>query len=92
MSNLETLMTTCVELGSARTMELLGVSSGEVSKRKARDIYGKWFSDAVFAGRLRPCRVEDGRAGTQWYRVVDILALKAQDCARAELKYDTKSL
>lgn len=92
MSNLETLMTTCVELGSARTMELLGVSSGEVSKRKARDIYGKWFSDAVNLGRLRPCRVEDGRAGTQWYRVVDILSLKAQDCARAELKYDTKSL
>ena len=29
---------------------------------------------------------EEGRAGTRWYRVVDILKLKAADAARAELK------
>lgn len=86
MSNLETLIETCVELGSARTMENLGVTSGEISQRRARDIYGKYFSDADRAGRIRPCRIEDGRAGTRWYRVVDILSLKAADAARAELK------
>ena len=86
MTNLERLISTCVELGSARTMESLGVTSGEISQRRARDIYGKYFTDAVSQGRLRPCRVEDGRAGTKWYRVVDILALKAYDAARAEVK------
>lgn len=84
--NLERLIETCVELGAARTMETLGVTSGEVSQRRARDVYGKWFTDADRAGRIRPCRIEDGRAGTRWYRVVDILSLKAADAARAELK------
>ena len=59
MSNLETLIQTCIEIGSAKTLETLGVSSGEISQR---------------------------RAGTRWYRVVDILKLKAADAARAELK------
>ena len=86
MSALETLISTCVELGSAKTMEALGVSSGESSQRRARDVYGKYFTDADRAGRIRPCRIEEGRAGTRWYRVVDILALKAADAAQAQLK------
>lgn len=86
MSNLETLIQTCIELGSAKTMETLGITSGEISQRRARDVYGKYFVDADRAGRIRPCRIEAGRAGTRWYRVVDILALKAADAARAELK------
>lgn len=85
MRNLETLIQTCIELGSAKTIETLGLSSGEISSRKARDTYHKWFLDAEREGRIRPCRVEDGRCGTRYYRVVDILALKAQDAARAEL-------
>lgn len=85
-NNLEILITTCVELGTAKTLETLGISSGEISQRKARDTYHKWFMDADKAGRIRPCRIEEGKAGTRWYRVVDILALKAQDAARAELK------
>lgn len=84
-NNLETLITTCISLGTAQALETLGISSGEISQRKARDTYGKWFRDADTNGRIRPCRVEDGRAGTRYYRVVDILALKAQDAARAEL-------
>ena len=86
MSNLETLIKTCVSLGAAETLVTLGISSGEISQRKARDIYGRYFTEAAKAGRIRPCRVEDGRAGTKWYRVTDILELKARDAARAELK------
>ena len=55
--------------------------------RKARDVYGKWFVDAVNNGRIFPCRVEDGRTGTKWFKVSEILALKADDIARAELIY-----
>ena len=85
MSNLEILITTCIELGSARTMETLGVSSGEISQRKARNVYGKYFTDADREGRIRPCRIEEGRAGTRWYRVVDILALMAADASKTHL-------
>ena len=85
-TNLEILIQTCVELGSAKTLETLGLSSGEISQRKARDVYGKYFMDADRDGRIRPCRIESGRCGTRFYRVVDILSLKAMDAARAELK------
>lgn len=82
---LERLMNSCIEVGTARTLEVLGVTSGEISQRKARDTYGKWFTDADKAGRIRPCRIEDGRNGTRHYRVVDILKLKAEDAAKATL-------
>lgn len=85
MNNLERLIETCVELGSAKTLETLGLTSGEISFSKAKKIYGKWFTDAYASQRIFPCRVENGRAGTIWFRVVDILKLKAYDSARAEL-------
>lgn len=85
-NNLQILIETCVALGTARTLEALGVSSGEISQRKARDTYHKWFVDADRDGRIRPCRIDEGKSGTRWYRVADILALKASDAARAELK------
>ena len=44
--NLQILIQTCIELGSAKTLETLGISSGEISQRKARDTYHKWFVDA----------------------------------------------
>lgn len=85
MDNLDTLIRSACELGSARTIEALGLSAGEISQRKARDVYHKWFTDADKAGRIRPCRIENGGRGTRYYRVVDILALKVKDAARAEL-------
>lgn len=85
-TNLEILISTVAELGSARTMEALGVTSGEISQRRARDIYHKWFVDAARDGRIQPCRVDPGKSGTRWYRVVDILTLKAADAARAKLQ------
>ena len=85
MNSLETLITTCVSLGSAQTLETLGISSGEISMRRARDTYHKWFVDAVNQGRIHPVRVENGKNGTKYFRVVDILSLKAQDAVKAEL-------
>lgn len=85
MNNIERMIKTFTELGAANALVTLGLSSGEISQRKARDTYGKWFTDAVRHRRLLPCRVEDGRAGTHWYNVKDILALKAADALKAEL-------
>lgn len=89
MDPIARLVETAVELGCAKTMEALGVTSGEISQRKARDIYGKWFVDADRRGRIRPVRVENGPHGTRKYRVVDILKLKTADSIPAELINNT---
>ena len=91
MTNLERIITTSSELGAARAMEALGLTSGELSQRQALKTYGKWFQEALAANRLRPVRVENGRAGTRWFRVVDILSLKVKDAARAELLQATNN-
>ena len=89
MDYLATVIDNTAAMGAASVLETLGLTSGEISQRRARDTYGKWFADATASGRLRPCRIEDGHAGTRWYRVVDILALKTKDAARAELNTKT---
>lgn len=81
----ERLIQTCTALGCARTLELLGVSSGLISQRQARATYGKWFVEACAAHRLFPCRVEAGHAGTRFYKVTDILAVMAADAANSQL-------
>ena len=85
-TNLHSIIQNCISLGTASTLEQLGIHSGEVSMRQAKKTYGKWFMDAIMRGRIHPCRIEEGRAGTRWYRVVDILALKVEDGVQAELK------
>lgn len=85
-TNLHSIIQNCISLGTASTLEQLGIHSGEVSMRQAKKTYGKWFMDAVMRDRIHPCRIEEGRAGTRWYRVVDILALKVEDGVQAELK------
>lgn len=83
---LQSLMKTCIAIGTAETLVTLGVSSGEISQRKALKVYGKLFSSYVNAGRIRPSRIEEGRTGTRWYRITDILTQKAIDAATAELR------
>lgn len=84
--NLQSLIQDCISLGTASTLEQLGIHSGELSMRQAKKTYGKWFLDCIARDRIFPCRVETGRAGTRFYRVVDILALKVEDDAKMELK------
>lgn len=86
MRNYEKIIKAACSLGTAQTIEALGLSSGLMSYRKAFKTYGKWFADAVKEGRIQPCRTEAGRAGTQWYRVVTILSVMVADETRkAEL-------
>lgn len=83
---LKSLIKDCISLGTASCLEQLGMHSGEISMRQAKKVYGKWFMDCIMRDRIHPCRVEEGRAGTKWYRVVDILALKVEDGTEAALK------
>ena len=87
MQPIQSLIETCISIGTASTLETLGISSGEISQRKAIAVYGKYFTDAEKGGRIFPCRVEDGRAGTKWYKVTDILKLKAADAAKATINW-----
>ena len=79
---LENLISSAVALGAAWANITAGRHSGELSARQARQIYGKWFTNAVNDGRLRPARVEDKR---HIYSVQEILALKVKEAARAEI-------
>lgn len=87
MDNLNRLVNSAAALGAARVLETLGLSAGEISQRKAKDVYGKWFTDAEKAGRLHPCRVDNGKNGTRHYRVVEIQELRTADLVRAELQF-----
>jgi hypothetical protein len=84
--NIDVLIKTCVELGSAKTLEALGISSDEISRNKAISVYGRYFVTAEKQGRINPVRIGKGRNGRKYYRVEDILSLKAHDALRAELK------
>lgn len=90
MNTLEELVKTAAAMGAAQVLETLGLTAGEISQRKARDIYGKWFADAEKAGRIRPARIDNGRNGTRHYRVVAIQELRAADLIRAELQLNNK--
>ena len=83
--NLERLIATCTELGAAKAIETLGLASGELSQRQALKTYGSWFALALRDQRIRPCRIENGHRATRWYKISDILALKAEDAAKAAL-------
>ena len=90
MSTLEQMVQSAAAMGAAQVLEALGLTAGEISQRKARDTYGKWFTDAEKAGRIRPARVDQGRNGTRHYRVVDIQELRTADLMRAELQLNNK--
>lgn len=84
MSNdLQRLVASAAQQGAAAALAALGLTSGEVSQRQAVKTYGKWLADAIKEGRINPVRIEDGHAGTRWYKVADILALQTAYATQA---------
>lgn len=65
--------------GALQMARLLGITSGEISYRDARDTYGKWFTDSVSNGRITPCRRGNGKTGARWFAIAEILALQEKD-------------
>ena len=90
MDNLERIVESAAAQGAAQVLETLGLTAGEISQRQARRTYGKWFTDAERAGRIRPSRVDNGKNGTRHYRVVAIQELRTADLVRAELQLNQK--
>lgn len=76
-----------IAVGAAEGLRMAGVTAGEISERQARKTYGKWFVEAVAAGKIRPIRIGEGRTSTKHYSVTDILTYKAVCNTPAELIY-----
>lgn len=76
-----------IAVGAAEGLRMAGVTAGEISERQAKRTYGKWFVEAVAAGKIRPIRMGTGRTSTKHYSVTDILTYKAMCNTPAELIY-----
>ena len=69
------------------TLERLGYTSGLISYTQAKKVYGRWFTELVKLGAIRPIVKGKGRNGMQQFQVSDILAKidEAKRQAYAEL-------
>jgi len=84
--NLERIIATAAQLGATIALQQTGQISGEISERQAFKVYGSWLRHAAEQGRIMPHRSGTGRTSKKMYNVAAILALRASDEARAELK------
>ena len=85
MDTLAALIKTSFEAGLAEGLRVTGAHSGEITQREALRTYGSYFRNAVADGRLKPSRLGHGDRPCKWFRVSDILQLKARDEAAAHL-------
>lgn len=74
-----TALREAIAAGGVEALRQVGITSGEISKSDARKNYGRWFSNAVKEGRLRPSRMGRTKSSTQWFSVAEILALQASE-------------
>ena len=84
--NLDRIIATAAELGATIALQRIGHISGEISERDAFRTYGSWFRHAVEQGRITCHRAGSGKTSKKLYNVSAILALRASDEARAELR------
>ena len=71
----------------AETLAATGQGSGEISQSQAIRVYGRWFLNAIAAGKLRPVAHSSNKAtSTKWYSVVDIRSLRAAENFKAEIQ------
>jgi len=89
--DLQNIIRTSAELGATMALERMGVASGEISKKEALRIYGTYFRNAADQGRILPVRRGTASNSTKYFRVADILALRAADEAAAYI-LETKTL
>jgi len=68
------------------TLAATGQGSAEISQSQAKRQYGRWFIEAVAAGRLHPVNYGKGKTSTKWYSVVDIRTLRASESLKAEIQ------
>ena len=74
-----------IQLTVVEMAVLLGIGDTELSYTQASARFGSFFRDMVSRGKLRPCRIGNGRNGTHWYSVREIVALRAEEESKATL-------
>lgn len=84
--NLQGLVDAAEQKGAANMAMILGLSSGEITLRKAREVYGSWFMQRYKAGIINPVRIDGGAREIKYFSVLQILEQKIKDYAAAELK------
>ena len=72
------------QLGALTACDLFGVNT-EMSYSRASGEFGQFFRDMVRCGKLKPSRVGNGKNGTRWFSVRDIIALRAEEESKATL-------
>lgn len=72
------------QMAAVATCEMFGVNA-VVSYTQGVARYGSFFKDMVKARRLVPRYAGKGNTGKRQYAVKDILALMAEESAKAEL-------
>ena len=77
-------ISTAAALGALQVLEVLGLSSGEITRKKALRTYGHEFLALEAAGLVRPSRGTTERYSHRYYRVADILAARAAAQAEAQ--------
>ena len=80
--DIQRIISASMEAGATAALIKAGLTSPLISQSQAEKTYGKWFSEAVKAGRLHPCKVGER---VKWYSVNEINALIVADTARAEI-------
>ena len=86
--DIQRIISASVEAGATAALIKAGLANPLTTQRQAEKTFGKWFSSAVKAGRIQPCKVGEGSHGTRWYSVNEINALLSADTAQAELVWD----
>ena len=86
--DIQRIISASVEAGATAALIKAGLANPLTTQRQAEKTFGKWFTSAVKAGRIQPCKVGEGSHGTRWYCVSEINALLIADTAQAELVWD----
>jgi hypothetical protein len=80
--DIQRIISASMEAGATAALIKAGLANPLTTQRQAEKTYGKWFSEAVKAGRLHPCKVGER---VKWYSVNEINAMLVADTARAEI-------
>lgn len=86
--DIQRTISAAMEAGATAALIKAGLLNPLISHRQAEKVYGTTFTQAVKFGRLRPCKIGEGKSGTRWYSVNEINALIVADTAQAEIVWD----
>ena len=79
------IISASMQAGAETAMIRAGLRNPLVSQRNAEKTYGVIFAELLKAGKIHPVKVGEGRKGTRWYSVEEILALIVAETAKADI-------